>query len=155
MQYHPNYALLNTLDYTPLPDYWIAVLFNRLMGARVLNATASEPDLRVYAHCYAGEQGKADGSVVLAFVSIRANAYEIGFDDTKLGKSHMDFFITSKGNELDTTDVLLNGQALAMSTDNKLPALDGKLSTSNPVQIEPYSVGFIHFVDASVPVCLN
>ena len=72
-----------------------------------------------------------------------------------MGKGHVDFLIAAKGNALDSTDVLLNGQALVMTNDNKLPALDGKLSTSNPVQIEPYSVGFIHFVDASVAVCLS
>ena len=152
MAYHPDYALLNTEQYTPLPDYWIALLFNNLMGANVLNATSSEPDLRVYAHCF-NNNGMKDGSVVLAFVSIKFNSYAMKYDDSILGKNHMDYLITSKDNQLDTTDILLNGEALMLTSEGRIPSLNGKVSTDNPITIEKYSVGFIHFNDSKVSVC--
>ena len=151
MAYHPDYSLLNTEQYIPLPDYWIALLFNNMMGPQVLNATSNEPDLRVYAHCY-NNGGKMDGTVVMAYVSIKSNSYAIKYDDSSLGKNHMDYLLSSPNNELDTTQILLNGVNLTMS-NGKIPSLNGKTSSDNPIVIEKYSVGFIHFVDSKLSVC--
>ncbi|GLT33928.1 hypothetical protein SLA2020_084810 [Shorea laevis] len=47
-----NYALLNTTTFTPNPDYYGALLWQRLMGKRVLPAThQGSPFMRVYSHC--------------------------------------------------------------------------------------------------------
>ena len=78
-----NYALLNTETLEPNPDYYTAVLFQRLMGQRVLPVTLShiDPDLHVYAHCASGSGGHeassssfsatgvGEGDVAFAFVN--------------------------------------------------------------------------------------
>lgn len=47
-----NYALLNTTTFIPNPDYYGALLWNRLMGKKVLAVSHnSSPYLRSYAHC--------------------------------------------------------------------------------------------------------
>ncbi|XP_074316953.1 heparanase-like protein 2 [Silene latifolia] len=53
-----NYGLLNTTTFAPNPDYYGALLWNRLMGHKVLpvNILAS-PYLRSYAHCTKGRAG--------------------------------------------------------------------------------------------------
>lgn len=46
------YGLLNMTTFIPNPDYYSALLWNRLMGKQVLNVKAlSSPYLRAYAHC--------------------------------------------------------------------------------------------------------
>ena len=42
-----GYPLLES--YRPLPDYWVTLLFSRLMGTRVLAAASDNPNVRVYA----------------------------------------------------------------------------------------------------------
>ena len=68
-----NYALLDTDTLDPNPDYWVAVLFQKLMGEKVLKVAVepSDPDLHVFAHC-GGKTTSADegsGSVTLTFVN--------------------------------------------------------------------------------------
>ncbi|ROT61178.1 putative heparanase-like [Penaeus vannamei] len=51
--YDGCYALLDR-DLNPYPDYWLSVLFKRLVGGRVLSLTTHEAPktVRLYAHCY-------------------------------------------------------------------------------------------------------
>ncbi|KAL4309260.1 hypothetical protein GQ457_01G017370 [Hibiscus cannabinus] len=47
-----NYGLLNATTFIPNPDYYVALLWHRLMGSIVVAVTKeSYPDLRLYAHC--------------------------------------------------------------------------------------------------------
>ncbi|CAK8565245.1 unnamed protein product [Lathyrus sativus] len=48
-----NYGLLNTSTLTPNPDYYSALLWQRLMGKKVLAVSSdiSSPFLRTYVHC--------------------------------------------------------------------------------------------------------
>ncbi|XP_027331645.1 heparanase-like protein 1 [Abrus precatorius] len=54
-----NYGLLNTTTFTPNPDYYSALLWQRLMGKSVLAASSDvfSPSLRIYAHCSKGRDG--------------------------------------------------------------------------------------------------
>ncbi|KAF7806236.1 heparanase-like protein 1 [Senna tora] len=54
-----NYGLINTTTFTPNPDYYSALLWQRLMGKKVLEAAtdAPSPFLRTYAHCSKGREG--------------------------------------------------------------------------------------------------
>lgn len=152
MEYHAAYSLMNGLDYRPLPDYWIAVLFNEWMGRGVLNATSSDPLFRVYAHCH-DTNGTADGSVVMAFVNIHSDKVSFQFDTDTVGTKHDDYILTPQQGHLGEAEILLNGELLSMSEDGMLPELKGKESEHNPISVEPYSVGFIHFKDAKVAIC--
>ncbi|KAK2176167.1 hypothetical protein NP493_678g01053 [Ridgeia piscesae] len=53
--YGGHYSLIDRY-LQPLPDYWLSLLFKRLVGSKVLNVTTPVRDrhtLRVYAHCTA------------------------------------------------------------------------------------------------------
>ncbi|OWM90391.1 heparanase-like protein 1 [Punica granatum] len=53
-----NYGLLNTTTFIPNPDYYSALLWNRLMGKGVLSIDIDSPSpLRSYAHCSRGREG--------------------------------------------------------------------------------------------------
>ena len=85
-----HYSLLDVNDgFSPNPDFYAAVLWQRIMGARVLKAEVSVAErdptggyaraaaaldaLHVYAHCGASKYGHT-GRVALAFVNIDQNA---------------------------------------------------------------------------------
>jgi heparanase 1 len=49
-----DYELIDRGSFTPNPDYWLAFLWPRLMGTRVLrlaNPAGNRTGLRAYAHC--------------------------------------------------------------------------------------------------------
>nr|XP_006816007.1 PREDICTED: heparanase-like [Saccoglossus kowalevskii] len=55
--FHGHYALIDD-DLNPLPDYWLSVLYKRLVGSKVLSITLHDNSVnsktmrvRVYAHC--------------------------------------------------------------------------------------------------------
>lgn len=53
-----NYGLLNKTTFVPNPDYYSALLFNRLMGPKVLPVGIdASPHLISYAHCTKGRAG--------------------------------------------------------------------------------------------------
>ncbi|KAL9243259.1 hypothetical protein vseg_017168 [Gypsophila vaccaria] len=53
-----NYGLLNTTTFAPNPDYYGALLWNQLMGTKVLHVDlVATPKLRAYAHCTKGKAG--------------------------------------------------------------------------------------------------
>ncbi|XP_021761555.1 heparanase-like protein 1 [Chenopodium quinoa] len=53
-----NYGLLDKTTFVPNPDYYSALLWNRLMGKKVLSVDkATSPYLRSYAHCTKGRAG--------------------------------------------------------------------------------------------------
>ena len=70
----------------PLPDYYVALLYKRLMGPTVLNVSSDAPAVRVYAHCLpdqavlqtyasrAGVGGWRTGGVSLAYVHLDTQA---------------------------------------------------------------------------------
>eukprot|EP01084_Bolivina_argentea_P189162 325388_1 len=151
--YHPNYALLNNIGnsnnemYVPLSDYWIAVLFKQLMGTNVFNATSSYDSFRVYSHCH-----KGNPSVVMAYINFDNQPLNVSFGKN-LGTNHMDYIITSDKNQLDSSNIYLNGYKLILNNDHTIPVLNGNTSTKNPFEIPPYSVGFIHFSDVRNQLC--
>jgi len=54
----------STSTYSVLPDYWVAVLYKRIMGEKVLSVSGNFLQCLVYAHC-----GKTPGSISVIFVN--------------------------------------------------------------------------------------
>merc|ERR1712187_421327 len=65
-----NYGLLDTLTLEPNPDFYSTLLWQKVMGKRVLKVDKrrpSSPNLRAYAHC---TRGASDGSVSLLLINL-------------------------------------------------------------------------------------
>lgn len=65
--FHDNYALIDN-DYIPNPDWWVSVLYKKLVGTKVLelsNDGTTDNTVRLYAHC-AKTQG-SNNVVVFGF----------------------------------------------------------------------------------------
>lgn len=81
-----NYGLLDTNTFVPNPDYYSALLWNRLMGKEVLEVVNSNaPHLRCYAHC---TKDKAGVTLLLINLS-RQNQYRINMESTAYTSSEV------------------------------------------------------------------
>eukprot|EP01084_Bolivina_argentea_P276601 471988_1 len=156
-KYHPYYSLLDGTNKnypysTVNPDYWIAYLFNKLIGNKVLNAVSNNEYFRVYANCYIDN----NGSIVVYYINLKNEHVHLNWDINVLGQYHVDYFISTAGAHLNTKDVFLNYNALSLDDNTrKIPpnTLNGNYSNQNNITIYMYSVGFIHFVDVDSHVC--
>lgn len=116
----------------PNASYWAAVLWRRLMGARVLDAGAAAPGLRLYAHC----QRQRPGGVTLLAINTGASAQSL-----RVGNAAEVYALTAP--ELRGRTVLLNGRPLAIGADDRLPAMKPVRAKGRTIAIAPTSVAFI------------
>ena len=138
-----EYGLLDANTFEPRPNYWAALLWNRLMGTTVLNAGASRPGLHVYAQCTKGHPG---GVTVLAINNSRTEPSTL---DLPMASQRY----TLSAARLEDTQVQLNGHVLALGADNALPALDGEPTKAGHVSLAPATISFFAIERARNPAC--
>jgi heparanase 1 len=136
----------------PYPDYYLSVLFKRLVEGPVFNVSTlpSSPDVRVYAYC-----GRVyvypPGALVIAYLNLR-NEQTI-LDLPQFEGAELDLYLFTPGDHkgLFSRYVKLNGNLLAMRHFN-LPPLLPKVHTG-AVTVDAYSFGFIVLPHSNVPLC--
>ncbi len=138
-----DYALIDDVTWQPRPSYWAALLWRKLMGQVVLNGGPNQGDLHVYAHCMRNRPGG------VALVAINLNRAE---------PRRLDLFVKSHGysltsETLESSFVKLNGTALALSENDRLPDLVGEPMGSAAISIAPASVTFLEVPQARNPAC--
>lgn len=125
-------GVIDEKTFQPNASYWGAVLWRRLMGARVLDAGPSEHSVHLYAHCLRGVRG----GVALLALNMRSSAAEIGID-----RPAEVYALSSP--DLQSTTVLLNGRRLAVQPDDTLPAMTPVKTRKKRVVLAPASIAFI------------
>jgi hypothetical protein len=139
-----DYGLLDEKTLAPRPDYWAALLWNKLMGTTVLKPDAPEASaLHLYAQCMSGVPG---GVTVLAINTSRSDAQTL----TVPGASER---YTLTAPELEGARVELNGKALALGADDSLPALAGVPAASGNIALAPASITFLAIRQAHNSSC--
>ncbi|XP_024219010.1 heparanase [Halyomorpha halys] len=146
--YRGEYSLLDSLSLKPNPDYWVSVLYKKMVKETVLNLTVlSTPydgTLRAYAHC------SVKDDVVIFGVNL-SNLFQ-GFY-VPLNKTGNLYSLYS--DDLQSRSVMLNGYELFLDSEYRLPVLKPvKISLSNAVPIPPYSIFFIQ-VEIFHPACYS
>lgn len=116
-----DYGLLDPTTLRPRPDYWASLLWKRLMGTRVLEVTAqaSNPHLRVYAHCHADGSGRP-----VVFALNLTQSHQLALQLAGQGEGGELFEVTARGLQAET--VLLNGMPLQQLPSGALPELRGR-----------------------------
>jgi hypothetical protein len=139
-----DYGLLDENTLAPRSDYWVALLWRKLMGTTVLNPGAfSAAGLHVYAHCLRDKPG---GVTVLV---INANSISPQSIDVPLAAERY----TITAGTLLSKQVQLNGNELNLGTDDALPQLAGKPTESGNLIFAPVSITFLAIPNASNPNC--
>lgn len=127
-----EYALLDSDTHNPRPNYWAALLWNRLMGTKVYDAVLPIDGVDVFAH---NLKGSKDGLAVLIVnpkdsecavnIPVKAEQYLLTAD------------------ELQTKTVKLNGTVLKLNSDDTMPEIKGKKVNAGEVQLPPHSILFL------------
>ncbi|XP_048746309.2 heparanase-like [Ostrea edulis] len=137
--YGGKYALLDAKTTNPNPDYWLTVLYRRLVGNKVLTTSSSRsPDVRFYTHCSA--EGYLPGSVTLYGMNLRSVGVNVTFP--QLDGQLKIYLLTAPNQDLKSRFVDLNGVTLEMTSDTSLPQMI-PISGTNPVYMPPFSYVFI------------
>ncbi|XP_041825224.1 heparanase [Melanotaenia boesemani] len=156
-----SYHLIDK-DLNPLPDYWLSVLYKRLVGPEVLKVQATQASfgrskrVRLYLHC-ANKKSYRSGAVVLMSMNLSKKPARISVP-ALISNSTVDAFVLQsdrQGEEgLYSRSVKLNGEVLKMVDDKTLPSLSGvHQPPAEHLQLPGYSLAFFVFADAKAPAC--
>ncbi|EAY87898.1 hypothetical protein OsI_09318 [Oryza sativa Indica Group] len=169
-----NYGLLNTTTFEPNPDYYSALLWNRLMGTKVLSATFNGTNkIRAYAHCARDSRG-----ITLLLINLSGNntnhIYMTSegvqpYSTKKEGRRRFgripglgeeaqlireEYHLTPKDGSLQSQHVLLNGNVLAPDANGEIPKLEPvQVEGTQPITVAPYSIVFAHIPRFYAPAC--
>jgi len=140
-----DYGLLNDNTFEPKPNYWGALLWRRLMGNAVLDpGIPIKKGEHVYAHCLRDKPG---GVALLVINNDPANSTTLD-----LRQGGLRYTLTSR--ELQSRSVLLDGQQLALTAQDQLPALNGQPIAAGTAVFAPASISFIALPDAKNTACM-
>lgn len=116
----------------PNASYWPAVLWRRLMSARVLDAGTQRRGLHVYAHCLRGSRG----GVALVALNLENDNKTLQVE----GRAQL---YTLTNPDMQSKTAWLNGRALALGPGDNLPAMTPIPVRNGTVRLAPNSVNFI------------
>ncbi|XP_072310258.1 heparanase isoform X2 [Eucyclogobius newberryi] len=148
----------------PLPDYWLSVLYKRLVGQQVLsvkavgNYTLLHKRVRLYLHC-TNKKSSANGAVTLIAMNLNHKAVRVLVPAHMASSTVVAFVLESDpsgGEGLYSRSVMLNGEVLKMVDDTTLPDLKGaSLAPSEHVHLPAFALSFFVFSDVRAPACLS
>ncbi|KAL7239640.1 hypothetical protein ACSBR2_005520 [Camellia fascicularis] len=172
-----NYGLLNTTTFMPNPDYYSALLWNRLMGRNVLSTSFSgTKKIRAYAHCAKQSQGITlllinldNATTVQARVAFNGtftlrHKHESHGHETRIMRMHWgikmsemereEYHLTANDGNLHSQIMLLNGNILTVNSSGEMPPMEPvSINSSEPITIAPFSIVFAHIPNVVLPAC--
>lgn len=153
--YGGNYSLVDS-NLDPLPDWWVSVLYKRLVGSKVLDVNCKCSSYqRMYAHC-ANRKYTNDTTAItvyainleMAKVRFLLNGTAFKGDDLLIDE----YIISAPSNNRRSKTILLNGWPLYYESP-KLDLQPQKLKYGNHVSLPPFSMGFWVIKDTSIEAC--
>ena len=138
-----RYGLLDPKTSRPRPNYWVAVLWRRLMDNVVLDSGASRLDFHVYAHCLRGVPG---GVGLLVVNNNRSVARTL-----RVAGASQRYTLTADAAH--AREVKLNGRMLRLGPGKELPMMAGAVERAGPVRLPPATVTFLAVPYASNRHC--
>ncbi|XP_006403100.2 heparanase-like protein 3 isoform X2 [Eutrema salsugineum] len=172
-----NYGLLNTTNFTPNPDYYSALIWRTLMGRKALFTSFSGiKKIRSYTHCARQSKGITvllmnldNTTTVVATVelnntfSLRHAKHRKSSQKREISQlpwvsngeiQREEYHLTAMDGNLHSQTMLLNGNALQISSTGDIPPLEPiHVNSTEPITIAPYSIVFVHMRTVVVPAC--
>lgn len=177
-----NYGLLDKDTFVPNPDFYSALLWDKLMGRTVLSVTSdATPFLRSYAHCLKGQDGitllfinlSNQTSFTLDILSSKINNSPVEDGETpkktafihglmktfswtgrKVELHREEYHLTPRNGDLRSQTMVLNGKPLELSDEGDIPGLEPvSVDAKSPIYISPSSIAFIVIPSFDAPAC--
>ncbi|KAJ0184076.1 hypothetical protein K1T71_000499 [Dendrolimus kikuchii] len=150
-----NYSLVNN-DLEPLPDWWVSVLFKKLVGNKVLHVECHCSQYqRMYLHCANRKYTNDTTAITVYAVNLEMAKARFLLNGTALHGRNLDideYIISARSNNRRAKTVLLNGWPLYY--ENSMPDLPPhQLKYGNHISMPPYSIGFWVIKNTSIKVC--
>ncbi|KAK3798550.1 hypothetical protein RRG08_031563 [Elysia crispata] len=150
--YGGSYALIDD-KLNPNPDYFLSVLYKRLVVGPVFDVLSSRARLRLYAHCVRkGFYNYPDGALVIYYLNLEDKPITFGSDQYLSGDS-VDLFLLTPGDSmgLKSRFVKLNGVTLTMQ-GSELPSMPPRRHVGD-VTVTAHSFGFMVISSADMHFC--
>ncbi|KAM9324822.1 inactive heparanase-2 [Gastrophryne carolinensis] len=152
-----GYNHLVDQNFNPVPDYWLSLLFKKLVGPRVLAVHVAgiqrkprpgkviRDKLRIYAHCTSHHNHNyVRGSITLYIINLHRSRKKIKLAGTLRDKIVHQYLLQPHGPEgIQSRSVQLNGQHLVIFDDGTLPDFKPRqLRPGRTIAIPPLTIGF-------------
>jgi heparanase 1 len=131
-----EYGLLDQKTLEPRPNYWSALLWNKLMGTKVYESDLQVEGLDVFVHDL---KSSSKGYAVLIVNPTDAES------SIEIPSNAEQYLLTASGDDLLTKTVKLNGDVLELTSADTLPEIKGKKINAGQVQVPPNSILFLAF----------
>lgn len=138
----PSSGLLDPVTLNPRPNYWAALLWQRLMGNRVLDSGRNPRGLHLYAHCLRGQSGG------VALLAINPGLTSVPL--ATLPPPTRSYTLTAR--RLNDQQIELNGEPLTLERDT-LPELRGADVTTGALLLPPQTITFLTVESAGNDSC--
>ncbi len=129
-----DYGFLKHGTFDPRPNYFAALLWNRIMGTTVYD---TKEEIREGAHVYA--HSRKDGKDGIAYLIINNSENEA--TTVTLPKTAECYTLSAPS--LRSSTMYLNGKALVLGADNELPDMSPEIKEAGDVALEPASIMFV------------
>lgn len=150
-----NYSLIdNKLE--PLPDWWLSVLYKKLVGNKVLHVDCKCSRLqRMYAHCANRKYTNDTSAITIYAVNLEMTKARFLLNGTALHGDNLiidEYILSAPSNNRRTKTLLLNGWPLYY--ESSLPDLEPvHLKYGNHISMPPYSMAFWVIKNTSIKAC--
>ncbi|XP_062376384.1 LOW QUALITY PROTEIN: inactive heparanase-2 [Sardina pilchardus] len=163
-----GYSHLVDQHFNPLPDYWLSLLFKRLVGQRVLSVQVAglqrrprpgrviRDKLRIYAHCTSSRsQSYTRGSITIFISNLHRSRKKIKLAGSLRNRTVQQYLLQPLGPEgLHSRSMLLNGEPLQLQDDDSLPELRPRtLRAGRTIAMPPTSIGFYVIKNINAYAC--
>uniref|UniRef100_W5K3X5 Heparanase 2 (inactive) n=1 Tax=Astyanax mexicanus TaxID=7994 RepID=W5K3X5_ASTMX len=163
-----GYSHLVDQHFNPLPDYWLSLLFKRLVGPRVLAVHVAglqrkprpgkviRDKLRIYAHCTSfHNHNYVRGSITIYIINLHRSRKKIKLAGTLRNKTVHQYLLQPFGADgLHSKSVQLNGEPLAMVDSDTFPELKPRtLRAGRTIAMPPISIGFYVIKNINAYAC--
>lgn len=150
--FHGHYALIGP-DLEPNPDWWVTVLFKKFVSNKVLNLVTPNNfgNVRFYAHC--ALKGFSESKIVIYGINLNEQETNIYLNDLPKNTTAFSYFLTS--DNLQSRNILLNGNILKLQRNGSLPPLNPKqiIDINQAIVLSAFSLTFLLLDDIEFPPC--
>lgn len=128
-----DYGFLAHGSFEPRPNYFAALLWQRLMGSTVYDAGPTSEGAHIYAH------SRKDGKEGMAYLVINNSLTDV----TTVAIPKAAEVYTLSADNLRSPVMKLNGRDLALGENDSLPAMEAVIAPAGSLELAPATCTFI------------